>query len=84
MLGYGGSDKPDDIAEYTTKRLCNDLAALLDHEGIPKVVIVGHDWGAQTAWRFALWYPNRVRMIAWRAQILSHFSSTNNMLIRNE
>ena len=65
MLGYGGTDKPDGIAEYTTKRLCGDLAALLDWEGIAKVILVGHDWGAHTAWRFALWYPNRVRMVAW-------------------
>lgn len=65
MLGYGETDKPDDIAEYTTKRLCADLAALLDQEGITSVILLGHDWGAYTAWRFALWYPDRIRMISW-------------------
>lgn len=30
MLGYGGSQKPVDASEYTTKKLCADLAALLD------------------------------------------------------
>ena len=30
MLGYGGTDKPKSPAEYSPKRLCDDLAALLD------------------------------------------------------
>lgn len=30
MLGYGGTDKPKDPAEYTPKKLCDDLVALLD------------------------------------------------------
>ncbi|PFH51333.1 hypothetical protein AMATHDRAFT_191653 [Amanita thiersii Skay4041] len=59
MLGYGGSDKPKDPSEYSTKKLCDDLAALLDTLGIKKAVVIGHDWGAFTAARFALWHPNR-------------------------
>ena len=38
MLGYGGSSKPQDAVEYTTKRLCADLAALLDLVDIGKAV----------------------------------------------
>jgi soluble epoxide hydrolase/lipid-phosphate phosphatase len=30
MLGYGGTSKPVDAAEYSTKKLCADLIALLD------------------------------------------------------
>ena len=30
MLGYGGTQKPIDASEYSTKKLCADLAALLD------------------------------------------------------
>lgn len=30
MLGYGGTDKPFDPVEYTTKKLSADLVALLD------------------------------------------------------
>lgn len=30
MLGFGGSSKPKDAIEYSTKRLCADLTALLD------------------------------------------------------
>ena len=36
--GYGGTDKPWDAAEYSTKRLCADLAAILDLLGIKKAV----------------------------------------------
>ncbi|KAF8313269.1 alpha/beta-hydrolase [Clavulina sp. PMI_390] len=63
-LGYGGTDKPKDISAYSLRLICNDFAALLDHEGLSQVVVVGHDWGAATAWRFALWHPERVRIIA--------------------
>ncbi|KAG6846336.1 hypothetical protein H0H93_014594, partial [Arthromyces matolae] len=60
MLGYGGTDKPQDPSDYSTRRLCADLAALLDLLGVQRAVIIGHDWGAFTAGRFALWHPERV------------------------
>lgn len=41
MLGYGKTDMPLDPSAYTTKRLCDDLAALLDHLGVRKVVSTG-------------------------------------------
>jgi len=64
MLGYGQTDKPSDPREYSTKRLCADLNALLDLLGIQKAVLVGHDWGAFTVGRFALWYPQRTLALA--------------------
>ncbi|KAJ7682417.1 epoxide hydrolase [Mycena polygramma] len=60
MLGYGGSDAPVDPAQYTTKRLSADLAALLTVLGVDRAVVVGHDWGSFTAGRFALWHPDRL------------------------
>lgn len=38
MLGYGGTTKPVDASEYSTKKLCNDLAALLDCLGVKRAV----------------------------------------------
>ena len=38
MLGYGGTDKPEDAAEYAMRKLSDDLAALLDALSIPKAV----------------------------------------------
>lgn len=60
MLGYGGTDKPTDAEEYTTRKLSDDLAALLDLLGIRQAVVVGHDWGSFVASRFALWHPDRL------------------------
>ncbi|KXN92348.1 Bifunctional epoxide hydrolase 2 [Leucoagaricus sp. SymC.cos] len=64
MLGYGTTDKPQAVEEYTTKKLCADLVALLDLIGIRKAVVIGHDWGSHTAGRFALWYPDRLVALA--------------------
>jgi hypothetical protein len=38
MLGYGGTDKPQEAFEYNTKILCDDLAALLDLLEVEKAV----------------------------------------------
>ena len=38
MLGYGKTDMPLEAAAYSVKRLCDDLAALLDHLGVQKAV----------------------------------------------
>ncbi|OJA18024.1 hypothetical protein AZE42_07036 [Rhizopogon vesiculosus] len=60
MLGYGETDMPRDSSAYSTKNICNDISALLDFLDISKAVVIGHDWGAYTAGRFALWHPERL------------------------
>lgn len=37
-LGYGGSDKPEDAKYYTSRRICDDIAALMDLLQLPKAV----------------------------------------------
>ncbi|KAF9226901.1 alpha/beta-hydrolase [Gyrodon lividus] len=64
MLGYGKTDMPLEPCAYSTKRLCDDLAALLDLLGVRKAVVIGHDWGSFTAGRFALWHPDRLLALA--------------------
>ncbi|KAH9988416.1 Alpha/Beta hydrolase protein [Russula vinacea] len=64
MLGYGGTDKPLAVEEYSTKKLCADLAALLDIIGVSRAIVIGHDWGSYTAGRFALWHPERLLALA--------------------
>ncbi|KAI0030882.1 alpha/beta-hydrolase [Vararia minispora EC-137] len=63
MLGYGATDKPRDPAAYSTRRLSDDLAALLDHLSIRSAIVAGHDWGSYTAGRFALWHPDRLMSV---------------------
>lgn len=60
MRGYGGSDKPAHVADYTVQKLIGDLTGLMDSMDIDKAVIVGHDWGALVTWQMALLAPERM------------------------
>ena len=63
MRGYGGTDQPADIAQYTLFHLIGDMVGLLDALGEPTAVIAGHDWGAPVAWHAALLRPDRFRAV---------------------
>ena len=55
VRGYGGSDAPADVADYSMQALTNDMAAIARSiSPDKKAVIVGHDWGAPIAWNSAL------------------------------
>jgi pimeloyl-ACP methyl ester carboxylesterase len=60
MRGYGQSDKPPAVSDYTVQKLIGDLTGLMDAGGIDKAVIVGHDWGALVAWQMGLMAPERM------------------------
>ncbi|KUI59831.1 Bifunctional epoxide hydrolase 2 [Cytospora mali] len=63
MLGYGGTDAPQDIALYSLKSVCDDMAELV-HQVIghdETIILGGHDWGGALVWRFALWHPELLR-----------------------
>ncbi|MDA9497096.1 alpha/beta fold hydrolase [Bradyrhizobium sp. CCBAU 11357] len=64
MRGYGKSDAPQAIDQYTTLHLVGDMVGILDALGESHAVIVGHDWGASVAWQAALTRPDRFRAIA--------------------
>ena len=44
LLGYGDSDKPQDIAAYSLTRMTDHLIEILHLEGLKQVIGVGHDW----------------------------------------
>jgi pimeloyl-ACP methyl ester carboxylesterase len=48
LLGYGGTDKPTDIAAYAKSLMAADIISIMDEElnGYvdEKVYAVGHDW----------------------------------------
>ncbi|THH32678.1 hypothetical protein EUX98_g1521 [Antrodiella citrinella] len=67
MLGYGGTDKPTDLAEYRMKLIAKDVVDLLDKENIEKVVAVGHDWGSWAVARLATYFPERFHAFAFLA-----------------
>jgi len=64
MRGYGKSDAPQAIDQYTILHLVGDMVGVLDALGAPTAVIVGHDWGASVAWHAALMRPDRFRAVA--------------------
>jgi pimeloyl-ACP methyl ester carboxylesterase len=64
MRGYGNSDAPEAIDQYTIFHMVGDLVGLLDALEIPSAVIVGHDWGATIAWQAARLRPDRFRAVA--------------------
>lgn len=54
MRGYGGTSKPEGIANYSLGHLTQDVAALIDASGAEEVTLFAHDWGAIVAWAFAI------------------------------
>jgi pimeloyl-ACP methyl ester carboxylesterase len=52
--GFAGSDRPQDVEEYQTAKLVDDVFALADALGLERFALVGHDWGGAIAWPAAL------------------------------
>jgi pimeloyl-ACP methyl ester carboxylesterase len=63
MRGYGQTDRPAAIDQYTLLHLVGDMVGLLDALGAEQAVIAGHDWGAPVAWHAALLRPDRFRAV---------------------
>jgi pimeloyl-ACP methyl ester carboxylesterase len=63
MRGYGQTDQPGEIDQYTLLHLVGDMVGLADALGEGPAVIAGHDWGAPVAWHAALLRPDRFRAV---------------------
>lgn len=63
MRGYGQSSTPTAVEDYSTFHIVGDVVAVLDALEIPSAVLVGHDWGAGTAWNAAILRPDRVSAV---------------------
>lgn len=59
FLGWGRSDKPAGYP-YTADNQTGDLAAVIDHLGLDRVVLVAHDASGPPAIDWALLHPHRV------------------------
>ena len=44
LLGYGDTDKPKEYEAYDNTIMARHIMDVLDHEGLEKVVGIGHDW----------------------------------------
>jgi len=64
VRGYGGSDKPEEIADYAMERMVGDVAGVIEALSPgQRAVVLGHDWGAPIVWNSALIRPDRVRAV---------------------
>lgn len=64
MLGYGGTDAPQDLSLYSLKNVADDMAELVAQvtgDRTERIILGGHDWGGAAAWRLALWHPSLIR-----------------------
>ena len=65
VRGYGASDKPPGVADYSLAQITADVAGVVEQlspDGA--AVLIGHDWGAPIVWNTALTRPDRVRAVA--------------------
>jgi len=58
--GYGLTERPLAVEAYDIEHLTGDLVALMDHLGVDKAIVCGHDWGGIVAWQTPLLHPDRV------------------------
>ncbi len=60
LRGYGRTDAPPHVLDYTLDQLRADVLGLLDALNIDKVHLVGHDWGGILGWQLAAMAPTRI------------------------
>jgi pimeloyl-ACP methyl ester carboxylesterase len=63
MRGYNTSSKPAGLEAYHPRKLVGDVEHLMVALGEPKAYLVGHDWGANIAWLFAMSHPYRLHKL---------------------
>lgn len=65
VRGYGGSDKPHEVAAYAMEHIVGDLVGLrraLSPDA--PAILVGHDWGAPIVWNSTFVHPDHFRAVA--------------------
>ena len=62
LRGYGATDKP--ASGYDKRTMANDIRRLMQHLGIQKATIIGHDRGARVGTRFVKDHPEVVERFA--------------------
>jgi pimeloyl-ACP methyl ester carboxylesterase len=65
VRGYGGSDKPKDVAAYAMEVITADVAGVAKAlQPQAPAILIGHDWGAPIVWNTALSRPEAVSAVA--------------------
>lgn len=59
-VGCGASEMAPRLRDCNCEWIAGDQVALLEHLGIARAHVAGHDWGAVVAWLMAGHFPDRV------------------------
>ena len=63
MRGYGQTDAPAKIEDYSQLQFAGDIVGLVHALGYEQAVIAGHDWGAPVAYNCANLRPDMFRAV---------------------
>lgn len=63
LRGYGASDKPAQVADYSFREMARDQLALMAELGHARFAVAGHDRGGRVAHRLALDTPEAVERL---------------------
>ena len=64
VRGYGKSDKPYDVDQYSLKKISNDIIGIIDALNFKTAVLIGHDWGGPIVWHTAALNEDRITAVA--------------------
>merc|ERR1712070_1062729 len=59
-MGYGQTGFSPDLKDYTFQTHADAIAELARQQGIPSIILGGHDWGGAVVYRVAQFYPDLV------------------------
>ncbi|MEO8027105.1 MAG: alpha/beta hydrolase [Bryobacteraceae bacterium] len=63
MRGYGQTDAPPNVDDYTQFNMVGDIVGLVKALGYQQAVVAGHDWGAPVASNAAVLRPDIFRAV---------------------
>ncbi len=63
LRGYGLSDAPEGVENYSIDHLAEDVRLIIEAFGRRAAHVAGHDWGAMLAWFFAGKYPQMTKTL---------------------
>src|SRR5436190_21208670 len=60
LIGFGRSDKPEDVGWYSYDGHVGSITRLVESLDLRSITLVVHDWGGPIGLRFAVEHPDRV------------------------
>ena len=79
LRGLGASSKP--AAGYDTDNVADDIHELVHALGHDRIFLVGHDWGAATAYSYAAQHRDEVRRLAVFEMVLPGFGIMEQAMV---